>query len=164
MGLFGGKQKKVNWKEMQKLMDMNLKANRTGSSGPFGSWEWSADGKNQVFKANAAMEPGIARVMQRASAQPNDYKSPTQFGQMLDAAMAHQMSRQGIGAGAPTPEAQGFGPASGTREGMFSQAFVPPPPPTAAPVQEGQGGPPGLGGKFGNFVQPNAANNWGRMS
>lgn len=165
MGLFSSKAKKVNWKEMEKMMQMQLEANRTNLHGLFGNWDWvsapgaggaaageggtgggGAGSHTQQFTLDPKLLAAKQRLMDRASTGVGmeDYKSPPQFAQMLDAAMAHNMARQGIPGASPS--GQGYGPPSAEREGRFAQAWVPPPPPAAAPAVPAAAAPAAAGG------------------
>lgn len=147
----GGKSQQADWGQIEKLMNMQADLNRYDQYGLFTNMDWTEnpDGTwDQKMSANPEMAGAMSNLMQAASGPREQYQSPPQFSQMLDAKMANQMGRQDIlqpGA-APQPQTP-FGPPSAERPGMPQQqppqSFGPPQPPPGQPPQGGP--PPGAG-------------------
>jgi hypothetical protein len=144
------------------MMKMSTDLNRYNDVGIFGStnWEEGDDGKwTRTNSANEALQPGIESLMSFASnqdQQPN-YTQPDQFSQLLDAKMANQMQRHGIGEGGAPPDPASYGAPAAQQQGgqgpsqppnnQMGPAQMGPPPSGAVP--QGQSQP--QGGMMGLF-------------
>lgn len=96
MGFFGGDSNSADWDQIAKLMGLTKDINRFDQQGLFTDTTWDADKNVQTTGLAPGMENAFTQFMQRQSAPPRTYESPTQFSSMLDAKMANQMQRQGI--------------------------------------------------------------------
>ena len=146
--LFGSKGK-IDWKELQKMVELQAETNRTDRMGAFTGWSWDEDKKVQTQTINPAFQGAVERLGFNAGKPQDPYTSPSQFSQMLDAKMANQMDRQGLDTG----YAQTNVPwkPSAYRPGRTAQAFLPPAPgegPAPPVTDPGAGGglPPGYQG------------------
>ena len=138
-----GKSQQADWGQIEKLMDMQMRANRFDDTGLFQGtqWEESDDGSWQrTTSANAALQPGIEAMMNRMSNPTDPYQQPAQMSQMLDAKMANQMGRQNLLQPGAEPQPQtGFGDPSAQQPGRGpAQEWNPGPGQQTPP----QGGPP----------------------
>jgi hypothetical protein len=130
--LFGSKGK-INWKELQKMIELQAETNRTNREGLFTSWTWDNAKQTQTQTVNPAFAGAVERLGYNAGRPADPYTSPSQFSQLLDAKMQNQMQRHG-------QEPGGY-PPSASRPGRFPTAYLPP-----APEPPGEGLPPPGGG------------------
>ena len=98
--LFGGKSQKADWKQIEKLMEMQAELNRTNRHGYFSGWDWT-ENPDGTWTQSQTLKPGLDlaadRLLGRAQGQGYEpYQSPAQFSSLLDAKMANQMQRHGI--------------------------------------------------------------------
>lgn len=120
--LFGGSQTHVDWKQLERLMDMSLKAGRYDDVGIFSGTKWT-EGPNGKWTRERTlapgMEQGLSRLMGRASGGMG-MGMPQGMHQLMGAAMQNQADRRG----------------------MPMTPYQPPPPPMQGPPPEYQP-PPG---------------------
>jgi hypothetical protein len=128
--LFGGDSRDPDWEAIERLMERDAELNRTDRQGVFTGWNWNQnqDGTwGQTQSVAPGMQGGVDRLMSRSQGQGMDpYQSSPQFSQLLDARMANQMDRSGIGAQGQAP--QGYGPPSNQNAGRFPAQFENPNP------------------------------------
>lgn len=163
----GGQSQSVDWEQLAKIMKMSADMNRFNDVGVFGGTEWTegADGKyTRQHIIPDALQGGVDNLMNRASNGFGErYSAPQQFSQLLDAKMANQMQRSGIGAGGAPPDPSMYGPPSAQQQPM-QPAPQPAPQPDPNSKWEmfkklaqqqggGQGGDirQGIGGNAGQF-------------
>jgi hypothetical protein len=157
--LFGGSISggEVDWDELRKMMSYSAKLNRYDDTGLFSGSKWTENPDGSWAREqtiNPALQGGLDRIMGRASGGMGDpYSAPSQFSQLLDAKMANQMQRHGIGQGGAAPDPSVYGPPSASQPGRnpFMQQSAPPPTqdPSQLPAQPapgGGGGQPQMGG------------------
>ena len=153
-GSSGGKgtSNQADWGQIERLMDLEMRANRFDDTGIFQgtSWQEGDDGKWQRTTAvNEALQPGIEAMMNRMSNPQDQYAMPDQMSQMLDAKMANQMGRQGLLEEGAEPQPQtGFGTPAAQQPGRGQQEWNPGPgqmaeQPPPQPQPQGQPGPQG---------------------
>jgi len=158
--LFGSKGK-IDWKELQKMVELQAETNRTNRQGIFTGWEWDEDKQTQTQTIDPRFQGAVDRLGFNAGKPADPYKSPSQFSTMLDAKMANQMNRQGLDTSQYQQADRSFQP-SAEREGRFAQAYLPPapeegppqPPPGAGPGPRPPGRPPGGGMPPGGGPRP----------
>jgi hypothetical protein len=134
---------KIDWREIERLMALDTRSNRTDRQGIFSGWEWDEDPETGRWTQTQTLQDGMRgssdRLMDRANGLGmNPYTSPEQFGSMLDAKMANQMGQQGLLSDQPQLQRQ-FGNYANSREGMF---------PTGAGVEYPNGVDPETGERF----------------
>jgi hypothetical protein len=143
--IFGGSVSggEIDWSELQKVMDYSAQLNRYNDTGLFTGSEWD-EGPDGTWSrrqtVNPALQPGLDRIMARATGQGwgDPYQMPSQFSQLLDAKMANQFDRHGLGGGA-TPDPSTYGMPSAQQPGRTPMPSSPPPAPVPQ-TQAGQGG------------------------
>jgi hypothetical protein len=150
--LFGGSISggEVDWDELRKMMSYSAMLNRYDDTGLFSGSKWTENEDGSWAREqtiNPALEGALERIMGRASGGMGDpYSAPSQFSQMLDAKMANQMQRHGIGQGGAAPDPSVYGPPSASQPGRnpFMQQSAPPPmqesPQQTQPAPGGGGG------------------------
>lgn len=158
--LFGGKSQKADWKQIERLMEMQSELNRTNRHGYFSNWDWS-EGPDGSWTQSQTLTPGLESAANRLLGRANGegyqpYQSPAQFSSLLDAKMANQMQRHGIldENSLPNLRQENFGDRAGDRQGGWwslhqSRQGGQPPMITPPPDQGGGGGPP-QGGSRGD--------------
>lgn len=150
--LIGGKSKKADFKQIERLMRLSEELNRTNRHGFVTNWDWQEgpDGTpTQVMSLNPQFQGAADRLMGRASGQGMEaYKSPEQFSTLLNAAMANQMQRRGLLEEMPQLQGQ-FGQLAQNRAGLFPSTSLPQPPPAVPPEE------PPIAGRPGNPSRPN---------
>jgi hypothetical protein len=132
--LFGGSVSggKVDWDELRKMMEYQADLNRYTDVGLFGGSEWEEGEDGQWTRRqtiNPALQSGLDRIMGRTApgGMGDPYSAPSQFSQLLDAKMANQMQRHGIGQGGAAPDPSVYGPPSASQPGRnpFMQQSAP---------------------------------------
>ena len=155
--LFGGKVSggKIDWDDLRKMMDYQADLNRFDNIGLFSGSEWSEgpDGKwTRQQTVNPALQAGLDRIMGRASNGMGDpYSAPSQFSQLLDAKMANQFQRHGLGQGGAAPDPATYGPPSASQPGRNPHMSSSAPPAQQATPQQAQQPAPAPGGGGGLF-------------
>lgn len=88
---------KVNWDNLQQLVDMQLDANRVGKQDLFTSWDWDED-KKKITQSiiNPGMQQGFDEYSNWLGTGFEPMKLPDQMGSIWDASLANRMQRQGI--------------------------------------------------------------------
>lgn len=154
-----GKQGKIDYKTLEKIMQLDAQYNRTDRQGIFTSHNWAEDPETgqwtQTTTMNEDMQPAYSRFvdrMQGAGMEP--YQSPDQFSSLLDAKMANQMERHGIlnEQTRPNLAQQNYGTRAGDRSGRMASVWAPPPPPNQGPPPDQ--GPPPSGGQPPQNMNP----------
>jgi len=145
-----GKSNQADWGQIERLMELQADLNRYGQQGLFTSSDWTEnpDGTwDQSTSVNPAMQGAMDTLMSRASGPQEQYSSPAQFSQMLDAKMANQMGRQNLLQPGAEPQPQtGFGTPAAEQDRGLGGAFTTPPPGAGGPPPGAGGPPPGGGG------------------
>lgn len=109
--LFGGKAQKVDWKQLERLMQLSTELNRYNTEGIFGGSEWTEgpDGRwTQSRTLAPGMQEGVDRMIQKfgGGEMSQALRTPDQFKSLLDAKMANQMQRHGLLPGEAMPNLQ----------------------------------------------------------
>lgn len=84
--------------------------NRTNSSNPFGSTQWSGDentGFTQTQSFSPEMQAGLDRIMGRMTDDSQGYQRPEQMGQMLQGLMDKRQGIQTTGSTFSQPDGDG---------------------------------------------------------
>lgn len=124
-----GSEGKIDWKNLGKLMELEVQLNRTDRGGPFVGWEWERDAEGnptsrQSMAINPAFQPAVTRLGNRATGESPMITSemPDQMMQILEASMANQMARYGL---PPSPPAAESGQIAGKDPNQNTMPIVP---------------------------------------
>jgi len=119
IGLLGSKKAskkaKPDWEDIERLIRMDMDANRTNIHGILGGWDWDDTKGTQTQFVDPAIQPGINSFMQRFAGGSEDPR----LQELQAARFASMMNQPGI---APRPPARARPP---TRERSIDEG--PPP-------------------------------------